>query len=101
MNGGSRRGSGDGTSYGKRGSHAGSAGRIRESVREKKVRSAEPATAGCGRGHSPTRGSWIVAAGVFACFVATGIHYGPSSITGDETEYYATTYAWATDGSPA
>jgi hypothetical protein len=44
---------------------------------------------------------WIIAPAVFLCAVAAGIHYGPSPVEGDETEYYATTYAWATTGNPA
>ena len=43
----------------------------------------------------------MVAGAVFACVAAAGIYYGPSPVTGDETEYYATTYAWAANGSPA
>jgi len=44
--------------------------------------------------------AWMVALGVFVCLSAAGIRYGPSPISGDETEYYATTYAWATNHSP-
>jgi len=42
-----------------------------------------------------------VAAPLFVCLLAAGIHYGPSPVTGDETEYFATTYAWAANHSPA
>src|SRR5580692_3002296 len=37
---------------------------------------------------------------VFASLTVGGIWYGPSPITGDETEYYAMTCAWAQNGSP-
>jgi len=42
----------------------------------------------------------IVGLLVFAFLTVAGIRFGPSPITGDETEYYAMTYAWATNASP-
>jgi len=47
------------------------------------------------------RRAWLVGLLVFVCVSAAGIYYGPAPVTGDETEYYAMTYAWATHGSPA